>query len=130
MNLEVHHIGYLVKDIARSAAAFSRLGYTSGRIVFDPVQKADIQFMSLGDIAVELVAPREESDIYSLLKRYRDAPYHICYTVESINSAIEEMISDGYVLLGEPVKAIAIGKQAKVAFLVKRNMGMIELVEL
>lgn len=86
--------------------------------------------MNLNGIKIELVAPQKNSQIYPLLKNYRDSPYHICYVVENINSAIYELQILGYMMFREPVEAVAISANAKVAFLMKRNVGMIELVEL
>lgn len=126
----IHHIGYLVKDIEKSALNFENLGYIRENLTFDPIQKADILFMNLNGIKIELVAPQKNSQIYPLLKNYRDSPYHICYVVENINSAIYELQILGYMMFREPVKAVAISANAKVAFLMKRNVGMIELVEL
>ena len=126
----IHHIGYLVKDIEKSALNFENLGYIRENLTFDPIQKADILFMNLNGIKIELVAPQKNSQIYPLLKNYRDSPYHICYVVENINSAIYELQISGYMMFKEPVEAVAISANAKVAFLMKRNVGMIELVEL
>jgi len=126
----IHHIGYLVKDIEKSAQNFETLGYVRENLTFDPVQKADILFMNLNGIKIELVAPQKDSQVYPLLKKYRDSPYHICYVVENINTAISDLQLLGYMIFREPVEAVAINTNAKVAFLMKRNVGMIELVEL
>ena len=125
----VHHIGYLVKDISRSAAAFEGIGYVREEGCYDPVQQSDILFLRLGGLRVELVAPEKGSDIYPLLGRYREAPYHICYEVEDLEASAGQLAGEGFVLFRPPAPAVAIGEGARVAFLMKRGMGMVELVE-
>ena len=98
--------------------------------VFDPIQKADIVFLYLADSVVELVAPHKDSDVYPLLKRYRNAPYHICYAVDNIERALDDFKNMGCALFRAPAPAIAISANAQVAFLMNRHIGMIELVEM
>lgn len=90
---EVHHIGYLVKNIQKSIKTFSLLGYSvEKKSFFDEIRNADIAFMTQnGEARVELVEPKKESDIYPLLKKYANSPYHICYKVKNLASAVSEI---------------------------------------
>lgn len=125
-----HHIGYLVKDIERSAAAFELIGYRRIHGSYDPVQKADILFLETEQIRIELVAPHSDSEIYALLKKYKNSPYHICYQVANMDEATEELADCGFVLFRNPVPAIVISEKARVSFLMNQSTGIIELVEM
>lgn len=128
--MKVHHIGYLVKEIVRSIKAFEALGYhLRGDVQFDDGRLADICFMENSGYCVELIAPHRESDLYPLLKQYQNAPYHMCYCCENLESTIELLKADRYMLFKSPATAPAIGKSARVAFLMHARVGMIELVE-
>lgn len=78
---------------------------------------------------MELIAPKDEkSSINTIIKKNGNSPYHICYSVDDLISAIEDFVKNGYVLMGEPKMAVAIDNK-KVAFLYNKHMGIIELVE-
>ena len=128
--LRVHHIGYLVKNAEKSAQTFEKLGYKRGQGGYDPIQKADLLFLEMDGMVVELIAPKEDSDIYPLLSKYKNTAYHICYQVSDMEATMAELQSQGYALFMAPVKAQVIGESAKVCFLMNRNVGIIELVEM
>ncbi len=128
--LKIHHVGYLVKKISKAEMDFAGLGFeciTSA--IYDPLRDADISFWEKDGYCVELVSPRsEKSVVYDLLKKFKNAPYHICYSSTDMSSDIEELSKNGYMVLDEPMEAVAIqGK--KVCFLISANSGMIELLE-
>lgn len=130
INGKFHHVGYLVKNIDKSEETFMALGFSvSKEKVFDDIRKAYISFMSGNGTVVELIEPTEESDIYPLLKKYTNAPYHMCYTVDSIPAAIEELKAKGYLLFKATEKAPAISEYSEVAFLIHNRIGMIELLQ-
>lgn len=128
--MRVHHVGYLVKKLARAKAAFETLGYeTMGETTRDEVRGIDILFMKNGAEVIELVSPfREGSHVEGIMKRAGNAPYHICYLTEDIERDVEALSQNGYVLVHEPLAAPAIGGK-RVAFLMSAAIGLIELVE-
>lgn len=129
--MKLHHIGYLVKNLSKSVAAFEKLGYAlRGETCFDDSRRAEICFMDNGDTPVELVSPSGDSVLFPLLKQYCNQPYHLCYEVEDLEKQIEILRKNGYLLFNPPQKAIAIGDDAAVAFLMHRSIGMIELVQI
>ena len=78
---------------------------------------------------IELIQPTsKESVVASFAKKIGNSPYHICYETQNINQSIEKLTEDGYVLIHQPEKAIAI-RNKKVAFLMSGEIGIIELVE-
>ena len=128
--MEVHHIGYLVKRLEKAAAAFQALGYVpEGEAVYDPGRDVDIQFLLNGGCRVELVSPRSAASVVAkLLKVYKNAPYHICYTAEDFSAELERLERSGFLRIDEPAPAPALGGR-KVCFLMCRQTGMAELLE-
>lgn len=138
--MEIDHIGYLCNNIDITIEEFEKIGYTLCSTVFvDADTASDIEqgggrnvyicFMKNGTTKVELVSPlNENSDIYSTIKRQGEGPYHICYKVPNLEKQINYMKTDGYMLLKRPAQAVALNN-AKVAFLFRKGVGIIELVE-
>lgn len=132
--MKVHHIGYLVKDIKQSEAQFLSLGFQVERLIsFDAYRQVNIEFLVNGDYRVELVEPaNQESPFYSLLRKFHNEPYHMCYEVRggALQDEIKQMEKVGYVLMNEPQLAPCIAKgNQRVAFLMTPNAGIIELLE-
>lgn len=128
--MRVHHVGYLVKKIEKAAAAFEALGYTPmGEQTDDTVRGIDIRFLEKDGYVVELVSPnRPDSVVSGLIKTYKNAPYHICYTSEHFTEDLAELEQNGYIRMGEPLAAPAIGGK-RVVFLMNAVLGMIEVIE-
>ena len=128
--LKVHHIGYLVKKISKAEKDFAALGFEcTAPVIYDPLRDVDISFWEKDGYCVELVSPKsEKSVVYELLKKFKNMPYHICYSSTDMNGDIETLSTNGYILMDEPMEAVAIeGK--RVCFLFSANSGMIELLE-
>lgn len=128
--MKIHHIGYLVKKIEKAAAAFEALGYErEGAVVHDEIRKVDILFLTKDGYRIELVSPYAADSVAAgLLKTYKNAPYHICYTAGSFEKDMEKLEGSGYVRIDEPTAAPAICGR-RVTFFVHPAMGMIELLE-
>lgn len=127
--MKIHHVGYLVKDINKAIDAFEKLGIEKyGDVFFDEDRKSHICFMG-NQHEVELIAPGKESDIYPLLKKYCNMPYHICYDVQNLDESIVEFTSKGFLLFKDKMRACAISDEAQVAFLIHAKIGIIELVQ-
>lgn len=126
----VHHIGYIVKDINKSIKAFESLEYKKAtEIIFDDERKTNFCFLEKDGVQVELVEPDSQSDIYPLLKTYKNSIYHVCYSVSDIDEAVEDLKGKGFLLFRKTQKAPAISNNAKVVFLIHSRMGIIELVQ-
>lgn len=129
--MKIHHIGYLTKDLKSTVKEFCKLGYSIEQdTLSDSHRKINICFLINGDYRVEVIEPHgPQSPIYGLLKKYKNTPYHICYLVADIQDAINELKLRGeYIISQEPLEAPAI-KNAKVAFLIGSDIGIIELLE-
>ena len=131
--MTIHHIGYLVDSIENAASEFEKLGFLRmGEVVQDSLRDVYILLLSNAGQIVELVQPIcDSSPVYTLRKRYRNSPYHICYETENIQGRIEKMvkIGGGYTLIQPAQPAPAIPGCPKVAFLVNRHIGIVELME-
>lgn len=128
--MKIHHIGYLVKDINKSIDSFSKLGFfLCGEITHDELRKSDICFLKNDNLLIELVSPfSKDSIVYGLLKTYKNAPYHICYSSNNIDLDCEYLVNNGYMIIQEKDIAPAIENKF-VVFLFNPKIGIIELVE-
>lgn len=129
--MKIHHIGYLVKDIRKSTEEFLKLGYMlEQESRYDDIRKASINFLVNENYRIELIEPdiKAESPLVPLLKRFKNAPYHICYETEDLKKSIEDLTGKGYMVTSEPAPASCI-EGRKVAFLMSPAAGLIELLE-
>lgn len=128
--MKIHHLGYLVKDTEKAKAKFLDLGYSVEQdTVFDEERGVNISFLINDGYRIELVSPaREDAVVASLIKKCGNAPYHICYIADDLESEIEKLKSSGFIVIQAPKAAPAISGK-RVAFLMQAALGMIELVE-
>ena len=128
--MKIHHVGVAVHSIDEVLPDYIALGYAVSHRVVDEARRVDIAFVRNGDYVIELVAPAaSESPVDGLLEKVGPSPYHLCYIVDDITSAMRELRGAGYVRVTAPSPAPAIG-YAAVAFLHHRRVGLVELVEL
>ena len=92
--MELHHIGYLVKDMERAVTEFCALGYQkTSEIVYDAFRDIRICFLSSkamphGGVLIELVMPVSDASVVaSLAKKLGASPYHLCYLVDDLAEA-------------------------------------------
>lgn len=134
--MKVHHIGYLVKDIQEAEKEFKKLhAQMLMTATYDLDRQAYMSFMDVDGYVVELVCPDRASNLYPLLKKYKNSPYHMCYEVENLQESISEMEAEGFVCFKQPedAKMIDILQNTlgcKVAFLMSSSIGMVELLQL
>lgn len=128
-NLKIHHIGYLVKKITRAKQTFETLGYRVEQdTVYDGIRKVDICFLVKDGYRVELVSPLSpDSVVANLIKKYKNAPYHICYETDDYETAFTELTAGGFLAIDTPTPAPALSGR-KVVFLTSASAGMIELI--
>ena len=132
--MNIHHIGYAVHNIDHAIKSFLSLGYSIGNKTIDTNRKVIIVFVKNGNVKVELIAPLElGSPVEGVLEKNGPTPYHICYKVLNIDDAIKDLMKEGWIVLIKPAVAPAITeneREAKVAFLYNKNVGLIELLEI
>ena len=130
-SFKFHHIGLAVKDIDKTAIVYVQGGYYQSAITFDPVQNVNICWLTKdGMPTVELLAPVDDSSpVCKILEKNGVTPYHMCYIVENIDTAVADLRKMKYVVVAKPVEATAI-TNCRVCFLYNKNVGLIELVEI
>ena len=129
--MKVHHIGYLVEDIGEGILEFESLGFAQSKegAVRDEQRGIWICFMQSESSLVELISPLSgQSTVSGMLKKRGAGPYHICYLSANMEEDIDTLTGRGYMLIQPPSPAVAL-KSKKVAFLFKKNTGIIELLE-
>ncbi|MBQ0153333.1 MAG: VOC family protein [Bacteroidales bacterium] len=127
---EISHIGYAVRDIEKTAQLYINGGWTMSEVYEETVQNTRIAFLyKPGMTTIELVSPRDgESPVDNILKNQGVAPYHICYVVEDIMQAMEDLYEEGFKPLFFPVESIAMDNH-KICYLYHNDIGAIEIVE-
>lgn len=124
-----HHIGYAVHDIEKTAEYYINAGWELSDEVIDPIQDTKIAFLTKVDFPlIELVAPVDEkSPIIKTLDKMGVTPYHICYEVEDIYLAVNDLKKKRFIPLFNPTEAIALGNR-KICYLFNQAVGLIELL--
>jgi methylmalonyl-CoA/ethylmalonyl-CoA epimerase len=131
-NLQLHHIGVLVKDLAKAAETYEgRFGYLRmSEIIHDPVQTAMVQFLQLqGDRAyTELITPDgPNSKLINALNK-GEGLHHLCYSTDNIDETCARLRHERMTLIAKPVSAVAFDGR-RVAWLRGTDRLLIELVE-
>ena len=129
--MKVHHFGHLTSSIKKSIKEFSLLGYAKvGKIYFDDARGINIQFIrSASGELIELIEPASEMSIVkSLVPASKNKIYHVCYYTADIEQEVARLQEQGFVLISPPQPAVALNNN-RVAFLLSRYAGMIELYE-
>ena len=130
-DLKLSHMGVAVANMEDARRVYTENGYICGNVIFDPLQKVNICFAEKPDEPrVELVeAADKDSPVSKILENGEPAvAYHICYAVKNLDETIDNLRQENWVLVKNPVPAIACGN-ARVAFLYSKEAGLIELLE-
>jgi methylmalonyl-CoA/ethylmalonyl-CoA epimerase len=131
MDLSLHHVGLLVKEIRGTASLYLRLGFRKeSEVIHDPTQTAHVQFFRLpGDKAyLELVAPDgNESKLANALRK-GGGLNHICYATSALDRTIEELRDNGFFLISDAVPGVAF-KGRRIAWMLGPDRSLVELVE-
>jgi methylmalonyl-CoA/ethylmalonyl-CoA epimerase len=135
---KIHHIGYAVQDIEKSTKIFSLLDYKIENKIIDDIERnIKILFIYNSNVNIELIQIldlNKKSPIDFLFKKDfffpgNGIPYHICYSVNNIDKAIDNLNKKSHFLIVQPkAKAIALAEN-NVIFLLNKDIGIIELLE-
>jgi methylmalonyl-CoA/ethylmalonyl-CoA epimerase len=130
INSKFHHIGYVTDSIINTSALYIEAGYHMSPIIEDKIQQVSICFLTKEDFPkIELIEPiNKKSSVNKILERNGVCPYHLCYEVDDINKAFDELVNlQGYIPLFRPVEAIALNNRL-ICYLYRKEVGFIELV--
>lgn len=128
--LTFHHIGVACRNIEKTKPFYVSMGYEAASTVDDAIQHVRVCFLEKQGVPrIELLEPLDELNPLSrTLEAVGVTPYHTCYEVQDIKAAIDDLRSHRFLLVSGPVPACAMNDR-QVAFLYKKDNGLIELVE-
>jgi methylmalonyl-CoA epimerase len=99
----VNHIGIAVRSLKDTLTTFSELfGLKADKVM--ELEQFDVKaaFIPLGETSLELIQPASpNSDAERFLKERGEGLHHICFEVEDIKGAIEELKRNKIELLSE-----------------------------
>jgi methylmalonyl-CoA/ethylmalonyl-CoA epimerase len=129
-DFQFHHIGIATSSIKNTGQYYLDAGYTISDTVFDSLQNVSIAFLEKkGFPQIELLEPTMPgSPVKKIIESTGVSPYHICYKVCNIETAIKELKIRKYLPLAHPVNSTAMNNR-KICFLFNKDVGLIELVE-
>ena len=125
----VDHVGYAVHDIMETAQYYLNAGWELSEVFEERNQNTRIAFLHKeGFPTLELVSPLDgKSPVDNILSQMGCSTYHICYVVEDIEQAVEDLYEEDFKPLFFPVESIAMGNR-KICYLYNLKVGLIELV--
>jgi len=127
---KVDHIGIAVRNIEEALRVYrDALGLPLTRVQEVPEQKVRIAFLPVGDCELELVEPTTtDSSVARFLEKRGEGLHHICFEVEDIEAALQELTARGLRPIDKKPRQGAIGL---VAFLHPKSAHgvLIEIVE-
>lgn len=128
MDYKIHHIGVATNDIEATAELYRKLGYLVSETVIDQNQHVYVKFCELRGAKIELIGLIDEkSPISKLLIKSGVTPYHICYEVCNIDSAVTELRAQGYIPTTRKMASTIGGRD--VIFLYHKKNCLIELLQ-
>ena len=130
--LRLHHMGFVVADIARAMPKFvhSMAAEWDGQVFDDPLQKAKVAFMTTrpNDPRIELVQPVGESSPVQRFLQQGGGMHHLCYEVADLEAEMAAFRSRGAVIASRPKPAVAFGGR-RVAWVITSEKLLVELLE-
>lgn len=142
MSIKLNHIGLVVRDIQKSAEILRTLGLKERtQPEPDPIQKVTACFITAGAdqaIHIELLEPTDESSpITNFLSKRGEGLHHLCFEVDDIDLATDELKQKGFQVVSPPVECIGYDRSfrsqctvnTKIAFLMLPNKLLIELLQ-
>ncbi len=125
---KIDHIGVAVVSIDDALAVYRALGLEEAHREDVPAQKVRTAFLPVGESRIELLEPTaEDSPVSKFLLRRGGGVHHVCFAVDDLEAALEDLRGRGFRLLHERPVPGADGK--RVAFL-HPDAGQGVLIEL
>jgi methylmalonyl-CoA/ethylmalonyl-CoA epimerase len=129
-----HHLGLAVAKPEPALTFLQGLGYTAGRVVFDPLQDVNLQICEHPAMPlVEVVCPGEGGGaLNALLTRSQEGlVYHVCYRTADLTASLGALEAQPglRVLCVSPPKPAVLFRGEPVSFYVIKGLGLIEIIE-
>jgi methylmalonyl-CoA/ethylmalonyl-CoA epimerase len=113
---KIDHLGVAVASIDEALAVYRALGLSEEKRERVSSQKVTAAFLPVGDSRIELLEPTaEDSPIAKFLSRRGEGIHHVCFAVEDLEGALEDLAGRGFRLIHRHPVPGADGK--RVAFL-------------
>lgn len=130
MTLELHHVAYVVDDLAESARYWeSCLG---ARMETSPTPVTAhgvlVAFLKVGDARIELVQPAQADAATGQHSRKAGMPDHLGFLCSDFDQRVERVRSDGGIVVRPPVPSEAFDGR-RMCFVYYANVGLVELIE-
>lgn len=131
-DLTFHHLGLAVHEPADALNFLMGMGYQCGEVIKDSLQNVNLIMCTHAHApAVEIVfSTGSPGPLDSILRKTREHIYHLCYSVQNVDVALQVLEARGLrVLCVNPAKeAILFGNQ-KVSFYYIEGFGLVEMLE-
>jgi methylmalonyl-CoA epimerase len=142
MPLKLDHIGFVVENIDTVKELFKTVGLDTGtEAVINPLQKVSASFVNVGekdDIYIELLEPAsDDSPISNFLQKKGGGLHHLCFEVDDVGKATQELTAKGFRMVVSPEDCTAYDdnlkrectESTKIAFFIISKGVLIELIE-
>jgi hypothetical protein len=135
LGLVFHHLGLAVRQAEESVLFLSKMGYSIGTPVTDPLQKVQLMMCSHPtEPAVEIICSGPDPQKGPVNEMIKKNPfgiiYHVCYATSNLAETLAqaELLELPFFCISEPKPAILFGGQ-KVSFYKVQGIGLVEILE-
>jgi len=127
---KVDHIAIVVRSIEEGLQGYEgALGFELTEVKEMPEQAVRIAFLPVGESEIELVEPlTADSGVARFLEKRGEGLHHICFKVDDIEVALQDLAAQGVRLIDQRPRQ---GAHGRVAFLHPKSAHgvLIELIE-
>ena len=129
--LKVEHIGIAVKTLADSVPLFEKLlNSQCYKTEIVESEKVNTAFFKTGDTKIELLESIDENGVIAkFIEKKGESLHHIAFEVENIESEMERLKDEGFILLNDKPKKGADNKLICFLHPKSTNGVLIELCE-
>lgn len=129
--LNLHHIGYAVRDWQKELTHLSALGYTAETPPFqDPQLGIEGIFAIMNNgVRIELVQNLPGRTTLDPFLRNGIKCYHFAYEVKNLEQTTQYFLRQGAKLTLGPTPAVAFANR-RIAFVMLRNLQLVEFIEI
>lgn len=131
--LALHHVGFVVADMASAMEGFLRsLNASWDRQIWeDPLQRVKVAFLTTrpGEPQIELVEPvGDRSPVRKFLVEKGGGLHHCCYETDDLGAELRAFRSRRAILVRPPQPAVAFDGR-RIAWLLTQENLLVELLE-
>ena len=103
---KIEHIGIAVKDLEAANEVYTKL-FSEAPYKTETVESEGVStsFFKIGESKIELLeATKEDSAIAKFIAKKGEGIHHIAFAVKDINSEMERMRNEGFIVLNDAPK--------------------------